>query len=487
MGEYVLGIDVGTQGARVLVCDPRGAVAARADHPFDLEAVPGLPAGWAEQNPADWWQATTLCLRRAVQGLRDRGLSPEAIAGISLTSTSGTVCLADEQGRALGTALMYSDRRAGAEAEEANTAGSALIAKLGYRFSASFSLPKLLWLARHDPARFAAARYLLSPADYIVGCLTGEWGVSDYTNVLKTGYDLVAGAWPAFIEDALGLPRQRLPRVVAPGTPVGALSDAVAAATGLAAGTPVLAGMTDGCASQVSTGAVAPGQWNSTLGTTLVLKGVSRELLRDPLGRIYCHRHPDGHWLPGGASNTGGECLARHFAAEEFAQLDTQALQHSPTDVIIYPLEKPGERFPFVNPAAQGFRLGEPSSKAELFAAYLEGVGYVERLAYDTLESLGAELGPEVHVAGGATKSAPWVQIRADILGKTLLAPQDSGGAMGAAVIAAGGTLYRGIVPAARAMVRLAAEVRPRPELAAAYDDRYQRFRAACRARGYIA
>ncbi len=485
MGEHVLGIDVGTQGARVLVCDPHGAAVAHADHPFELEAVPGLPLGWAEQYPEDWWRATTICLRQACQGLREQGLSPEDIAGISLTSTSGTVCLVDGEGRALGSALMYSDRRAGAEAEEANVAGAALTAKLGYRFSASFSLPKLLWLRKHDPERFAAARYLLSPTDYIVGRLTGAWGVSDYNNVLKTGYDLVEGAWPAFIEQ-LGIPRRLLPEVVAPGTPVGAITAEVAEATGLAAGTPVLAGMTDGCASQVSTGAVAPGQWNSTLGTTLVLKGVSRELLRDPLGRIYCHRHPDGHWLPGGASNTGGDSISRHFAPDDLPRLDALALRHSPTEVIIYPLERPGERFPFVNARAQGFRLGEPASEPELFAAYLEGVGYVERLAYETLASLGAEIAPTIHVAGGATRSAPWLQIRADILNRVLRVPQDSGGAMGAAIIAAGGTLYRGIIPAAREMVRIVAEVLPRPELVAAYADRYQRFCAACRERGYI-
>ena len=91
-----------------------------------------------------------------------------------------------------------------------------------------------------------------------------------------------------------------------PGTPLGGLDDEVAATTGLRAGTPVVAGMTDGCAAQIGAGAVAPGTWNAVLGTTLVLKGVTEDLLHDPTGTVYCHRGPQGGWwLPGGASSTG--------------------------------------------------------------------------------------------------------------------------------------------------------------------------------------
>jgi D-ribulokinase len=244
--------------------------------------------------------------------------------------------------------------------------------------------------------------------------------------------------------------------------------------------------MTDGCASQVSTGAVAPGQWSSTLGTTLVIKGVSRELIRDPLGRVYCHRHPDGHWLPGGASNVGGDCVARRFHPSELAGLNEVALERSPTDVIAYPLETTGERFPFARPDAAGFILGNASERATHYVACLEGVANVERMAYDVLESLGAEVGNVIYVAGGGTRSAPWCQIRADVLGRALKVPAQSGGAMGAAIIAAGGTLYPGIVPAAKGMVRLDAEYAPRSGMKRAYDERYELFRAECARRGYI-
>jgi sugar (pentulose or hexulose) kinase len=113
-------------------------------------------------------------------------------------------------------------------------------------------------------------------------------------------------------------------------------------------------------------------------------------------------------------------------------------------------------------------------------------VAYVERMAYEVLESLGAEVGPVIYAAGGGTRSAPWCQIRADVLGRALKVPAQSGGAMGAAIIAAGGTLYPGIVPAATAMVRIGAEYAPRPDMKRDYDERFRLFRAECGRRGYI-
>lgn len=484
--DLVIGIDVGTQGARVVACDPHGTVIAQAEHPFSLETAAKLPDGWIEQNPEDWWNATVHTLRQVIDLLTAKGHGASAIRGVSVTSTSGTILAVGDEGRALGSALMYNDRRSDAEAKEVNQAGAELATKLGYKFASSFGLPKIVWLRKNDPTRFRNARHFLSPTDFIIGRLTGTYDVTDFTNALKTGYDLIDQGWPAFIEDKLGIPLARLPRVVAPGVKVGSITRKAFQECGLAEGTPVLAGMTDGCSSQVSTGAVAPGQWNSTLGTTLVIKGVTTQLIRDPAGRVYCHRHPDGHWLPGGASNTGGECIARKFDKTKLEALGAQAAKLTPTNVLAYPLTKTGERFPFANPRAEGFVMGDASDDAMLYTAYLEGVAYIERLSYDVLKQLGAEVGGEIYVAGGATKATTWLQIRADVLQKTLLVPTTSGGAMGAAILAGSGTIHKGIVPAAQAMVRIVKRVEPRTAYKAAYEEHYTQFCTELRKRGYI-
>ena len=483
----VLGIDVGTQGARVVACGHEGQVLASAEQSFGETAVPGLPDRWAEQDPHMWWRAVSVGIGQVVQLLRGQSLAPTAIHAVSLTSTSGTVVAVDRNGTPLRPAIMYNDGRAQEEAVEVQRAGQEQAADLGYRFNPSFALSKILWVMRHEPAVWVRTSRFIHAADFIVGCLSGEFGVSDYSNALKTGYDLLADRWPDFIERDLGILLEKLPRVVPPSTPITDVSAQAASVTGLVAGTPILTGMTDGCASQISTGAVAPGDWCSTLGTTLVVKGVTRKLLLDPLGRIYSHKHQDGYWLPGGASNTGGEALAQRFPRESWDDLNARALSLSPTPRVMYPLARRGERFPFACPEARGFVVGgDAAGPAEDYAAHLEGVAYLERMAYEMLADLGGEVGDTIYVAGGATHSPAWTQIRADVLGRTLVRPEKTGGAIGAAILAAAGTWHAGVIPAARAMVHPAESVPPRSAMVPLYSERYQCFRHECATRGYL-
>ncbi len=485
MPTIFCGIDLGTQGARCALVRDDGHLVGEAERP--LRAAPtGLPEGWSEQEPGAWMEAVEAALQDALGQLDTAPPIVDHVVAVGVTSTSGTLVVLDVDHRPIVPAIMYNDSRSRPQAGRVQDAGADLSARLGYRFGSSFGLPKVLWLREQRPEIYERAALFVSPADFIIGRLTGEWGRSDQTNMLKFGYDLLEQRWPPFIADALGIDRARLPRVQTSGSLAGNVTREAAARTGLPAGLPVVAGMTDGCASQVSSGAVAPGQWNTTLGTTMVIKGVSRELLLDPFGRIYCHRHPAGWWLPGGASNTGCECLAREFGEEETAARSAAALDHAPTSLVSYPLVRRGERFPFNAPDAEGFLLGEPRDRDELFVAYLEGVACLERLAYETLDELGAEVGDAVFSAGGGSKSDAWLQIRADVLGRAVLRPEQTGAATGAAILAAGLQHYEGLEAAAQAMVRIEKEVAPRPDFTAPYAEKYARFREECMTRGYL-
>ncbi|MCD6518779.1 MAG: FGGY-family carbohydrate kinase [Anaerolineae bacterium] len=482
---YVLGLDVGTQGVRALIVDLQGKVRSEASEAFPPETIL-TEGGRFEQDPSLWRRMVFQVLAQAVGGLSEGG-SAEQIVALSVTSTSGTLCLADEQGAPIGPAMMYSDARAAEVAAEVQEAGQAVAAKMGTRFSASWALCKLHWLQKHQPGRLAEARWWTSPTDLVIGWLSGEWGRMDWSNALKWGYDLLDLAWPAFISEKLGLPLERFPRVQAPGERVGRVLPAVAEATGLSPRTWVVAGATDGVASQLASGAASPGEWNSTLGTTLVLKGVSKGLLRDPLGRLYCHKHPDGDfWLPGGASNTGADCLTLRFDPQRFAELDALALKKSPTELIVYPLMRKGERFPFLSPEAEGFVEGQTDDEGALFAGYLEGLAYVERLAYQVVEELGGEVKGAIHVVGGTTQSEAGLQIRADVLGRPLLVPQVPVGAMGAAILAARGLAFPSVREAVSEMVHYVRTVEPRPGYHVLYQERYERFLALCQQKGYL-
>lgn len=477
---YVMGIDVGTGGARVIVAGADGRVVAQARQGFARASTPSK-SGTIEQDPEEWWRATVDCVAGALRELRaNEGAKPEAIEALACASTSGTVLFLDGADRPLGNAIMYNDVRATGEAEEINACATDHCECFGYRFSPSFALPKILWIKRRRRQRWVRTYCILHATDYIVGKICGDFGISDTSSALKTGCDLEACTWPDFIEDELGIPLSLLPRLVLPGTPIGQVSDECAAATGLSTKTKVHAGATDGTAALFASGAVEVGDFSSTLGSTLVVKGVSDDLVRDPEGRVYCHRHPAGHWLPGGASSTGGECLPANFSEDEIAELDAEALKHSPTALLNYPLQRKGERLPFADPDASGFLVGKPASRAELFVSCLEGVACVERMCFEVLESLGAKVGNRIFAAGGGVNSPAWLQIRADVLNKELLVPTVEETAFGACLLAASGSICSDLAAATRAMVGVREQIEPRNDCVQAYEDLYGRFVNEC-------
>ncbi|MBT2677289.1 carbohydrate kinase, partial [Streptomyces sp. ISL-14] len=345
----------------------------------------------------------------------------------------------------------------------------------------TWALPKALWLTEtYGPGR------ITHQPDLIVSLLTGELPPADSSHALKTGYDLERDAWPTALP-RLGLPDRAFPDVVRPGSTLGEVSPTAAETTGIPAGTPVIAGMTDGCAAQIASAALRPGSWNSVLGTTLVLKGAATNPVRDPTGVVYNHRAPDGSWLPGGASSVGAGVLTAAFPGADPAAMDALAAAYEPSGAITYPLVSPGERFPFLAPEASALVLGEPESDADLWASLLQGVAFTERLCLDYLHHLGAPLDGPLTFTGGAARSPYWNQLRADILGRPARVPRQTEPALGMAALAAYGT---GAAPrlsdTAEAMVRIGTTVEPRPDRTTRYAEPYARLLDALTARGWL-
>lgn len=469
-----LGIDLGTQGCRASALDEGGQLVAAAESRLESRRP---AAGRHEQDPRMWKEAVSTACRRVVSLL-----GRHVVGGLAVCSTSGTFLVADRAGRPLTAALMYDDTRAAAEFSVVADAWTACADRNGYRVQLTWALPKLLWTLR-NVVRTNDGR-LYHGADFLGSWLAGEPVATDTSHALKTGYDLVAGRWPEDELDAVGIPAGVLPPVVRPGTVVGRVSGGGAAATGLAVGTPILAGMTDGCAAQIAAGAMHPGHWNSSLGTTLTLKGVSLGLLRDSAGALYSHAHPDEGWLPGGASNVGAGALRNAFPEADLPRMDSAAAAYAPTDVVRYPLSRPGERFPFVRPDAEAFMLGTPRDEADLYAAILQGVAFVERLGLAYVEALGAQVAETVAFTGGATRSDPWTQLRADVLGRAATVPCHPDSAVGMAIVAAAGP--GSVAAASERMVHTAKVFEPRPERTERYLHVYRRMVAELERRGYI-
>jgi sugar (pentulose or hexulose) kinase len=245
--------------------------------------------------------------------------------------------------------------------------------------------------------------------------------------------------------------------------------------------------MTDGCAAQVAAGADRPGRFVSVLGTTLVVKGASEDRLDDAASGLYSHRHPDGWWLPGGASNTGGGSLATRFPRDAMADLDRRAAAHGPAGAVCYPLSGRGERFPFVAADAEELWTTEPADEVDTYRAVLEGVAFVERLALDRLRELGATLDGPLRSAGAGSRSDVWSTIRATVLDRPIVRPESADTAFGACVLAAAGTLHETLEAATDAMVATPGPpVEPVGEERDRLEERYHRFVAALVERGWL-
>jgi sugar (pentulose or hexulose) kinase len=319
----------------------------------------------------------------------------------------------------------------------------------------------------------------------VIGGLCGRYDVTDISTALKTGADPGQLAWPAAIEERLGVSRELLPEIALPGALVGQVTQQAAMATGLPAGAPVVAGCTDGAAGCLASGASDIGDLNSTLGTTLVFKAISASPLIDPHGAVYNHRHPAGGFLPGAASSTGGDWIPQRLPDQDLDALSRQAASLLPTSRIVYPLVKSGERFPFEHPSAAGFGWEGVPSPAECFAAGMEGVAFLERMGVERLERLGLNIGDTVYATGGGAANPTWLRVRASANRRTYAVPKHAECAVGAAVLAAMPHLG-GCSQAIAAIVREGRRVDPDPELADAYDLQFERFRAALRERGYV-
>ena len=472
-----VGIDVGTSGVRTLAAAADGTIVCQAERPLASRRDPA--ASIHEQDPAEWWAAVCQTTQELHHALAAVG-SPYEVAGISVTSTSGSLVAADARGRPLRAAILYDDGRAAEVADVLNRKVQAG----GMRLNASYSLAKAAWMRHEEGHVWDHVAFLLHPADWLAGKLTGRFGVSDFSNALKLGYLPEHRIWDEAVSRA-AIPSRLLPSVVAPGEVIGALSGAAAAETGLPRGAPVVAGATDGIACLIASGASAPPDVNTTLGTTIVWKALSGERPPSRHG-IYCHLHPSGCWAPGAASNSGPGCLRSYDPSVGVAEMCQLAGPHLPTPVLGYLLNAKGERFPFVEPNAEGFLEGKFQSQEEWYAAQLQAIAFVERWGYEFLAGCGVPIGDVVYTAGRAAESAVLSQLRASVLRRTVARPRHPTGAFGAAILAATGTIYGGDVTAAiRQMTKVVETYAPSPELCGRYDDLYHSFREACRSRGY--
>lgn len=422
-----VGLDLGTSGCRAIAVDPAGTpvAEARAVYPAPIP----IRDDAIEQDPAHWLTAATAALQDLASVLNRR-----PVAALAVDGTSGTVLAADADGTPLGPALMYNDRRARDQAERITGAAPANSAAHGI----ASGLAKALWLGEHTPALPADWR-LMHQADWLAHRLGADPGISDTNNALKTGYDPILGDWPQWLEPLL--PRRHLPRVLAPGTPIGTMDGGVQRQLGLVAATgwiTLVAGTSDSTAAVLATGAGEPGDAVTSLGSTLVLKVLSKEPVFAPEYGVYSQ--PLGElWLAGGGSNSGGSVLRQHFSDRELDRLSATMDPTRPTGLDYYPLPAPGERFPVNDPRLAPRLTPVPTDRQRFLQGLLEGMARIEKRGYELLRDLGAPWPRRLYSVGGGAGNPAWTAIRRRLLAVPMLPPRHREAAYGAALLARDG------------------------------------------------
>ncbi len=424
MSALVLGIDVGTSGVRVAAV-AGGETIAMVEVAM---AQPDRQGASVTQSPAIWWESV-----RAALAEMARRIAMAEVAAVAVDGTSGTVLAVDARGRPLAPARMYND--------SCSQALAAVIANVAPAESAAHGATSALGRAIELQNVPGLVR-VLHQADWIAGHLCGRYDVSDENNALKTGYDPVQRCWPEWVETA-GMTPGLLPAVVPAGRAIGFAATPAARELGFSPAAVVVAGTTDGCASFLATGAREPGEGVTSLGSTLVLKLLSRQPLFAPAYGLYSHRIGDD-WLAGGASNSGGAALLPFFSPQRMAELEQAIDPDQPTGLDYYPLPGRGERFP-INDADLAPRIApRPADDARFLQGLLEGVAGVEALGYRRLRELGGPPLASIRTVGGGARNKAWSRIRSRLLQAPMLDADSEAAAVGTARLAQRGLAATG-------------------------------------------
>ncbi len=438
MTPYLLGIDIGTTATKGVLCDPEGRIVAEAEAPATLHSP---QPGWAEEDPEEWWanigRVVRECLGRA-------GLPATAVAGIGVSGMVPTVVLVDEAGRVLRPSIQQNDARSYEEIQtfKAQVDEQDVLRRTGSPVTQQSIGPKLLWLRRHEPDVMRRAKRVMGSYDFIVYRLTGQPSI-ERNWALESGlFDLHREDWDDALLSLSTISREWLGPVHWPAEVVGTVTRRAAEETGLAEGTPVVAGSADHVASAFSAGLKAPGDLLVKLGGAGdILYCLDRPAV-DP--RLFLDYHViPGKFLINGCMAASGSII-RWFRDQfapgaDYAALDREAEAIPPgADGLLLLPYFLGEKTPIFDPQARGLFLGLTLThrRAHLYRAILEGISFG---FYHHLQVL-AELGftaTKARVTNGGARSALWKQITADVLGIPLEPiARHPGSSLGAAFVA---------------------------------------------------
>ena len=468
-----LGIDLGTSSVKAVIVDDGEELVAQASAPLAVSRPRPL---YSEQNAEDWWRAAVEAMLRLPASAR------AAVRAVGLSGQMHGATLLDGADAPLRPAILWNDGRSAAECLELERREPRARSITGNIMMPGFTAPKLLWVARHEPALFARTATVLLPKDFLRLKLTGE-RVSEMSDASGTGWlDVGRRDWSDAMLAATGLSRANMPQLVEGNAISGRMTTQAAEKLGMNR-VPVAGGAGDNAASAVGMGIIAPGQSFLSLGTSGVLFAVTDRFRPNPerAAHAFCHAIPGcWHQMAVLLSASGAlDWVAQLLGATDLPQLVEAAQARGVRRESPYFLPYlSGERTPHNDPRASGvfFGLTHETGAADLVGAVLEGVALAFADGLDVLLEGGGHI-DEISMTGGGARLPYWGQLLAAALNRPLTyrAGSEIGAALGAARL--GRMAATGESPAA--VCRLPSMVRvlePDPELAAVLAQRRGHF-----------
>ncbi len=442
---HVIGIDVSTTATKAVLVDESGVVTGVGVSEYGFNVPRPL---WSEQDPGLWWTGACEAIGSV---LATSGVTGADVEAIGLTGQMHGLVLLDAADRVLRPAILWNDQRTAAECDAIRdvVGPDRLIAITGNDAVTGLTAPKLVWVRDHEPEVWRQVAHVLLPKDYVRLHLTGDHAMDKADGAGTLLFDLAARDWSPVMLGSLGIDPAWLPPTGEGPAITGTITAEAAAATGLRAGTPVVAGGGDQAANAVGVGVVSPGTMALSLGTSGVVFAATDRALYDPLGRVhaFCHAVP-GRWhmMSVMLSAAGSLRWFRDALAPgvEFGDLVASAAEVPPgSDGLLFLPYLSGERSPYPDPLARGAFVGLTLAhdRRHMTRAVLEGVVFGLRDGLDLMTAAGMPAPTQIRASGGGTASALWCQILADILGAEIATVDTTeGAAYGAALLAAVGT-----------------------------------------------
>lgn len=489
----LLGIDIGTSGARAVLYHDTGKIIALASQEYPLNQP---RYGWAEQDPEIWWQSVC-CTCRSV--LKQSNIEPGEISGIGLTGQMHGLVMLDRHGQVIRPAILWCDTRSTLECRELTeiVTFDSLMRITGNPALPGFTASKIQWIKKHEPDAFSACRHILLPKDYIRFRLSGVMAtdVSDASGMQIL--DVPNRRWSDAMIETLQISIHMLGEVFESVELTGSVHHQGAKMTGLAEHTPIVAGAGDNAAAAVGMGVVQDGHAFTTIGSSGVVYAHTRQLTIDPMGRVhaFCSAVPN-EWHVMGVTQSAG--LSLKWFRDNFCQdyldiankmgmdpyvlmdRDAESVPIGSHKLIFLPYLM-GERTPHLNGSCRGvfFGLSASHQRSDLIRAVMEGVGYSLNDCYTILKEMGVTA-ETMLVCGGGGRSQLWRQIMANLYTCPVVTTTSAEGpTFGAAILAGVGIRrFDSVQKACSQLVSIQAPQFPDPLATSSYQPYYRLYRS---------